>query len=156
MTSGGDAPGMNAAVRAVVRTAVSHGATVRGVRNGYAGLVAGEHVELGARDVGGILQLGGTVLGSARCPAFKEVETQRRAARVLSDANIDGLVVIGGNGSQAGSHALSSLGVPVVGIASTIDNDLYGSDIAIGVDSALEVMAMMRPQRFSIIFGNKA
>jgi 6-phosphofructokinase 1 len=92
-----------------------------------------------ARDVGGIIQQGGTVLGSARCPEFATEETRRVAVGVLSRQAIDGLVIIGGNGSQAGAFALSQMGVPVVGVASTIDNDLYGSDITIGVDTALNI-----------------
>ncbi len=137
LTSGGDAPGMNAAIRAVVRTGLHRGWRVSGVRDGYAGLVGGDYQELASRDVGGILQRGGTILGSARCPECRTEEGQQQALDHLRAAGIDGLVVIGGNGSQTGSHALHELGVPVVGVASTIDNDLVGSDITIGVDSAL-------------------
>ncbi len=137
LTSGGDAPGMNAAIRAVVRTGLSRGWEVYGVRDGYAGLVDGRFRPLQSRDVGGILHRGGTVLGSARCPEFRTQEGQQRALGHLRDAGLDGLVVIGGNGTQTGTHALHELGVPVVGVASTIDNDLLGSDITIGVDSAL-------------------
>lgn len=139
LTSGGDAPGMNAAIRAVVRTGVARGWEVRGVRRGYAGLVGGEIVPLGARDVGGILQLGGTILGSARCPEFRTEEGRRRALRALVGQGIEALVVIGGNGSQAGAYELSRMGFPVVGVASTIDNDLAGSEVTIGVDTALNV-----------------
>ena len=152
LTSGGDAPGMNACIRAVVRTGISRGWEVFGVHSGFAGL-AGIAVEtpanipadtaiarLDARSVGGILQLGGTMLGSARCPGFKEKEEIRQnALRRLEEHAIDGLVVIGGNGSQCGAQALSAMGVPVVGVASTIDNDLYGSEITIGVDTALNI-----------------
>jgi 6-phosphofructokinase 1 len=139
LTSGGDAPGMNAAIRAVVRTAVDRGWTALGVRNGFAGLMEGSLVPLGARDVGGIIQLGGTFLGSARSPEFRRESGQRRALDALARHQVDAIVVIGGNGSQAGAHALQRCGVPVIGIASTIDNDLHGADITIGVDTALNV-----------------
>jgi 6-phosphofructokinase 1 len=139
LTSGGDAPGMNAAIRAVVRTGLDKGWTVFGVHHGYAGLLADDMTPLGARDVGGIMQRGGTVLGSARSPEFNTEAGVRRALDVLAGRNIDGLVVIGGNGSQAGAHDLSRMGFPVVGVASTIDNDLYGSEITIGVDTALNI-----------------
>ena len=139
LTSGGDAPGMNAAIRAVVRVGVSKGWEIAGIRRGYAGLIAGETTPLSARDVGGIIHLGGTMLGSARCEEFRGDAGRREALRSLERQGIEGLVAIGGNGSQCGAHELSLLGVPVVGVASTIDNDLYGSDITIGVDSALAV-----------------
>ncbi len=139
LTSGGDAPGMNAAIRAVVRTALDKDSEVFGVRLGYEGLINGKLVPMGARDVGGIIQRGGTILGSARCPEFRTEKGQRQALRALNQMGIEGLVVIGGNGSQAGAAALSRLGFPVVGVASTIDNDLYGSDITIGVDTALNI-----------------
>ena len=139
LTSGGDAPGMNAAIRAVARAGLSKGWEVVGVRQGYLGLVNGNFVPLRARDVGGIIQRGGTVLGSARCPEFHKEETRIEALRQLNSEDISGLVVIGGNGSQTGAHALHSMGFPVVGVASTIDNDLAGSDITIGVDTALNI-----------------
>jgi 6-phosphofructokinase 1 len=139
LTSGGDAPGMNAAIRAVIRSGVAKGWETFGVRLGYEGLISGKIFPMGKRDVGGIIQKGGTVLGSARCPEFKTEAGQRMAIRSLNEAGIDALVVIGGNGSQAGNLALHKLGFPVVGVASTIDNDLYGSDITIGVDTALNI-----------------
>ena len=139
LTSGGDAPGMNAAIRAVVRSGLAYGWEIYGVQRGFAGLIAGDLIPLGARDVGGIIQRGGTVLGSARCPAFKTEDGRRQALRQLQAHAIDGLIVIGGNGSQAGAHAFAQLAFPVVGVASTIDNDLYGSEITIGVDTALNV-----------------
>ncbi len=139
MTSGGDAPGMNAAIRAVVRTGLNKGWEVYGVQHGYAGLRDDNIISLGARDVGNILQQGGTMLGSARCPEFMLEEGQRKGIRTLHEHSIEALIVIGGNGSQSGSYALSRMGYPVVGIASTIDNDLYGSEITIGVDTALNV-----------------
>ena len=139
LTSGGDAPGMNAAIRAVVRTSLGEGWEVFGVRRGYAGLVAGSFAALNARDVGGIIQHGGTMLGSARCPEFATEDTRRTALDQLGRHSVDALVVIGGNGSQTGAFALSQMGLAVVGVASTIDNDLYGSEITIGVDTALNI-----------------
>lgn len=139
LTSGGDAPGMNAAIRAVVRTGIDYGWEVSGIRHGYAGVISGDFVPMGVRDVGGIIQMGGTMLGSARCPEFKTEEGQRRALSQLHQKGIEGLVVIGGNGSQTGALALSQKGFPVVGVASTIDNDLSGSEITIGVNTALDV-----------------
>jgi 6-phosphofructokinase 1 len=139
LTSGGDAPGMNAAVRAVVRTAVHHGLESFGVQNGYAGLIAGQMAPLAARDVGGIMQNGGTVLGSARCPAFATPAGVDAAVDQIRHNQIDGLVIVGGNGSQQGARALQLAGIPVVGVASTIDNDLYGSETTIGVDTALNI-----------------
>lgn len=139
LTSGGDAPGMNAAIRAVVRCALSKGWEAYGIRHGYAGMISGEIIPLGARDVGGIIQTGGTMLGSARSLEFKTEAGQKKALRELNERGIDGVFVIGGNGSQTGANALHLLGVPVVGIASTIDNDLYGTDITIGVDTALNI-----------------
>jgi 6-phosphofructokinase 1 len=139
LTSGGDAPGMNAAIRAVVRSGIEAGLEVFGVRSGYRGLIDGELFPMGARDVGGIIQLGGTILHSARCPEFRTEAGQQLGIRRLGAANIDGLVVIGGNGSQAGAYMLAQAGLPVAGVASTIDNDLYGSEITIGVDTALNI-----------------
>ncbi len=139
LTSGGDAPGMNAAIRAVVRTGAERGWKMFGVRQGYAGLMAGNFIPMGAREVAGIIQKGGTMLGSARSPEFKTEQGRTKAIRELNQAGVDALVVIGGNGSQTGANALSQMGFPVVGIASTIDNDLYGSEITIGVDTALNI-----------------
>jgi len=139
LTSGGDAPGMNAAIRSVVRCAVSKGWTTYGVRNGYQGLIGGLFEPLGTREVGGIMQRGGTMLGSARCEEFKTIVGREQAIRNLNIRGIDALVVIGGNGTQAGSASLYDMGFPVVGIASTIDNDLFGSDVTLGVDTALNI-----------------
>lgn len=139
LTSGGDAAGMNAAIRAVTRAGLDRGWEVVGFQRGYTGLIAGSFTQLGARDVGGIIQRGGTILGSARSVEFKTEEGRRRALRSLDRAEVDGLIVIGGNGSQTGAFELHKLGVPIVGVASTIDNDLAGSEIAIGVDTALNV-----------------
>ncbi|HPH96786.1 MAG TPA: 6-phosphofructokinase [Anaerolineaceae bacterium] len=139
LTSGGDAPGMNAAIRAVVRTGISRGWEVYGVKLGYSGLINSNFIQLGARDVGGIIQKGGTMLGSARCPEFRNEEVQLKAIRNMRQQGIDALVVIGGNGSQTGANAISTHNFPVVGVASTIDNDLYGSEMTIGVDTALNI-----------------
>lgn len=139
LTSGGDAPGMNAAIRAVVRCGLAEGWRVFGVRNGYAGLVCGEFMPLGSRDVAGIIQRGGTMLGSARCHAFTTEDGRAQAREAIHRHALDAVIVVGGNGSQAGAHLLSESGVAVVGIASTIDNDLCGSDITIGVDTALNI-----------------
>jgi 6-phosphofructokinase 1 len=139
LTSGGDAPGMNAAIRAVARTGIALGWEIFGVRNGYAGLVEGAIDPLGARDVGGILGRGGTFLGSARLRDFSDEAIRARGLANLRDRGIDGLVVIGGNGSQTGALALAKMGLEVVGVASTIDNDLAGSEITIGVDTALNI-----------------
>jgi 6-phosphofructokinase 1 len=139
LTSGGDAPGMNAAIRAVVRAGVDRELEVFGVRDGFEGLLLGDIIPLGARDVGGILARGGTMLGSARSREFKTTEGVAKAADVLERAGIDGVVIIGGSGSQAGSLDLSKLGLRVVGVASTIDNDLCGSDVTLGFDTALNI-----------------
>ena len=130
---------MNAAIRSVTRTAIEGGLRVVGIRNGYDGLIAGEAVDLGPRRVGGIIQNGGTILGSSRSAEFRTEAGRQKALRQLDQLHVDGLVVIGGNGSQAGAHALSTLGFPVVGVASTIDNDLFGSEPTLGVDTALNV-----------------
>ena len=139
LTSGGDAPGMNAAIRSVVRVGIDKGWQMLGIRHGYSELITNNVVPLGARDVSGIIQQGGTMLGSARCPEFKTEEGRLQALRVLAEHEIEALVIIGGGGSQTGAHALSQMGFPVIGVASTIDNDLYGSDITIGVDTALNI-----------------
>lgn len=138
-TSGGDAPGMNAAIRAVVRTGLDKGWEVFGVRHGYLGLCTDSMIPLKARDVGGIIQQGGTMLGSSRCPEFMTDEGRLKALRTLHQHDIDALIVIGGNGSQSGAYALSQMDYPVIGVASTIDNDLYGTEISIGVDTALNI-----------------
>ncbi|MDD4028618.1 MAG: ATP-dependent 6-phosphofructokinase [Caldisericia bacterium] len=137
LTSGGDAPGMNAAVRAVTRTAIYKGMEVMGVKKGFAGLMTGEFKKMCSRDVGSILSLGGTILLTARAPEFSSEEGINRALASLKKYQIDALVVIGGNGSQRGSNDLHKKGFPVVGIASTIDNDVYGTHSTIGFDTAL-------------------
>jgi 6-phosphofructokinase 1 len=148
LTSGGDAPGMNAAVRAIVRAGVDRGWTMMGVGHGYSGLLGGDFVELGARDVGGIIHRGGTMLGSSRCPSMKTEAGQRQAVDMLARQDVESLIVIGGDGSQKGAFGLANMGARVVGVASTIDNDLLGSDVSIGattaVDIALEAIDRLR------------
>jgi len=139
LTSGGDAPGMNAAIRAVVRSALERGWQPVGVADGYEGLINGSFRELNDRDVGGIIQKGGTLLGSARCPELHTDAGLQQAIARLGAAEIDALVVIGGNGSQAGANELSKRGAKVVGVASTIDNDLIGCDLTIGATTALDI-----------------
>jgi 6-phosphofructokinase 1 len=139
LTSGGDAPGMNAAVRAVTRGALARGWEVYAVRNGYSGLLGDVFEPLAARNVGGIVQSGGTVLGTARCPEFIEPSGRTQALSNLRKRGIEALVVIGGNGSQSGSASLAREGFAVVGVPSTIDNDLYGNDVSIGADTAVNI-----------------
>lgn len=139
ITSGGDAPGMNAAIRAITRSALDLNMAVYGVRQGWQGLIDDQIHQLNARDVGGIIQVGGTFLGSARSSEFREEIGRSKALRNLAQRGIDGLVVIGGNGSQTGSYIFGKLGFPVVGVASTIDNDLFGTEITIGCDTAINV-----------------
>ena len=139
LTSGGDAPGMNAAIRAVARCGIAKGWEIVGVNQGYAGLVNGDYRPLAARDVGGLLSKGGTVLGTARCPEFEKEDVREKALRNLNRNGISALVVIGGNGSQTGAAALNDMSFPTVGVASTIDNDLVGSEMTIGVDTALNI-----------------
>jgi len=140
LTSGGDAPGMNAAIRAVVRVALHHGRSVVGIANGYDGLIDGNFRTLGARDVGSILQRGGTFLQTRRSARFFEARYQAEARQHLAEAGVEGLVVIGGEGSIAGAQALAQLGVKVVAVPASIDNDVAGTDYAIGVDTALNTI----------------
>jgi 6-phosphofructokinase 1 len=140
MTSGGDSPGMNACVRSVVRTALSKGLTVKGIQRGFAGLLDGDIHEMGRRDVSGIIQRGGTILQTARCLEFKEPKGQRLGLRRLNEESIDGLVVIGGDGSLRGGLALHKAGFPVVGVPGSIDNDIEGTDMSIGVDTTLNTI----------------
>jgi 6-phosphofructokinase 1 len=140
MTSGGDAPGMNAAIRAVVRTSISKGIEVFGIRQAYAGLLSGDFEPLTSREVSGILQRGGTILQTARNEEFKTKQGQKKALRRLNEHGIDGVVVIGGDGSLRGAMVLHEMGMPVVGVPASIDNDIYGTDMAIGVDTALNTI----------------
>jgi 6-phosphofructokinase 1 len=140
LTSGGDAPGMNAAIRAVVRKAIYHDVEVYGIYNGYTGLIEGriEKLELGS--VGDIIHRGGTKLYSARCPEFKTVEGQKKGIEQLKKHGIEGLVVIGGDGSYMGAKKLTEHGYPCVGVPGTIDNDIPGTDFTIGFDTALNTV----------------
>jgi len=140
LTSGGDGPGLNPCIRAVVRTAIDKGLQVKGVRRGYSGLISLEMIDLDARSVGGVLNQGGTFLGTARSLEFKTKQGQREALRNLNRSGVDGLVVIGGNGSLTGALQLHELNFPVVGIPATIDNDVNGTDISIGVDTTLNTI----------------
>lgn len=140
LTSGGDAPGINPCIRAAVRTALCMGVEVIGIQEGFDGLIRGEMIPLRARDVGGIIQRGGTFLRTARCPEFHQIKVQRKALRELNESAIDGLIVIGGDGSLRGAHALAKLGFPVVGVPTSIDNDIWGTDMSIGVDTAVNTI----------------
>jgi len=140
LTSGGDAPGMNAAIRAAVRCGTSLGFSLFGIERGYAGLVGGEIIPLDNRSVGGIIERGGTILRSARSQAFRTQEGQQQALAAIGEHALDGLIVIGGNGSLRGAQWLSDHNVPTVGIPASIDNDIPGSTMAIGVDSALNTV----------------
>jgi len=141
LTSGGDAPGMNAAIRAVVRCSVYYERSVVGIKRGYEGLIEGDFEALDSRSVKNILSLGGTFLKSARSAEFMEPEGRAKAADQLRQTGVDALVVIGGNGSFTGAHLLyKEHGIPVVGIPGTIDNDLFGTDFTLGYDSATNVV----------------
>jgi 6-phosphofructokinase 1 len=137
LTSGGDAPGMNAAVRAVVRKAIYHEVEVYGIIGGYAGLISGNIKKLELGSVGDIIHRGGTMLFSARCEEFKTKEGQLKGVEQLKKAGIEGLVVIGGDGSYRGAKALTEHGFPCVGVPGTIDNDIAGTEYTIGFDTAL-------------------
>ena len=137
LTSGGDAPGMNAAIRAVVRTALARGLNVQGIRRGYHGLLREEIISMNARDVSDTIQRGGTILQTARCQAMRTEEGQRKAAGILKKYGIDGLVVIGGDGSFAGAQKLSNLGINTIGIPGTIDLDIDCTEYTIGFDTAV-------------------
>ncbi len=136
MTSGGDSPGMNAAARAVVRTALFEGVEVWGIYNGYKGMLDDEMEQLTSRSVSDLIQRGGTFLGTARCPEFKTEEGRKKGLANLKKHGIEGLVIIGGDGSLTGGALLSKLGMPIVGLPGTIDNDVWGSDYTIGADTA--------------------
>lgn len=140
LTSGGDAPGMNAAVRAVVRTALSNGIEVMGVQRGYSGLLDGDITPMTRSSVSDIIQRGGTILRTARCPEFKQEEVRKRAVKILKAYGVEALVVIGGDGSFTGAKLLSKLGVMTVGLPGTIDNDLAYTDYTIGFDTALNTI----------------
>ncbi|MFT4664089.1 MAG: 6-phosphofructokinase 1 [Polaribacter sp.] len=137
-TSGGDAPGMNACVRAVVRTALNKGLSVCGIMRGYEGMIDGEFIEMNSRSVSNIIQLGGTILQSARSERFRTKEGRAQAFANLQKAGIDGIVAIGGDGTFTGAHIfMQEYDIPFIGIPGTIDNDLYGTDFTIGYDTAI-------------------
>lgn len=140
LTSGGDAPGMNAAIRAVVRKGIYHGLEVYGIYQGYAGLIEGKMEKLELGSVGDIIHRGGTMLYSARCEAFKTEEGRKQAIEQLKKHEIDALVVIGGDGSFRGALKLCEEGFPAVGVPGTIDNDIPGTDFTIGFDTALNTI----------------
>ena len=143
LTSGGDAPGMNAAIRAVVRTALNRNIRVLGIRRGYSGLLQPDMIEMNLRSVSDTLHRGGTILYTARCPEFKQEEGMQRARQICREMGIDGLVVIGGDGSFRGARDLSLRGVPCIGIPGTIDNDIASSDYTVGFDTAVNTVMDM-------------
>ena len=141
LTSGGDAPGMNAAIRAVTRSAIYNGLKVKGIYRGYKGLITGEIKEFKTENVSNIIQLGGTILKTARCQEFKTPEGRKIAYETMQREGIDALVVIGGDGSLTGARLLAQeFDVPCIGLPGTIDNDLYGTDTTIGYDTALNTI----------------
>jgi len=140
LTSGGDAPGMNAAIRAVVRTGLEKGIKVMGIKRGYSGLINGEIEDMDRHSVSDIIQRGGTILRTARCPEFKTEEGRLKAVNILKVFGIDGLVVIGGDGSFQGARLLSQLGIATIGLPGTIDNDLAYTDFTIGFDTAVNTV----------------
>lgn len=140
LTSGGDAPGMNACVRAVVRTAMAHHVQVKAIREGFEGVVQCHFEDLHARDVGGIIQRGGTILQTARCKEFYTAPGQEKGLQNLKYGGIEALVVIGGDGSMQGGMALHQRGYPVIGVPASIDNDIWGTSMAIGVDTAMNTI----------------
>lgn len=137
LTSGGDAPGMNAAIRAVVRTAVAYGCKVKGIQKGYSGLLEEEIIDMDVTSVSDILQRGGTILYTARCPEFKTLEAQKKGAEICRKHGIDGIVVIGGDGSFQGAQKLARLGINTIGVPGTIDLDIACTDYTIGFDTAV-------------------
>ena len=146
LTSGGDAPGMNAAIRAVSRTCLFNGKECLGVMRGYEGLMEGDFIPLDRVAVGGIIHRGGTILKTARCERFKQKEYREQAINNMKEAGIEGLVVIGGDGSYHGAYELDLMGFPVIGVPGTIDNDISGTDETIGFDTAVNTAleALMR------------
>lgn len=137
LTSGGDAPGMNAAIRAVTRTAIFNGLAVKGIMRGYKGLISNEIINFTSSSVSNIIQQGGTILKTARCPEFKTAEGRKTAYDNMRAAGIDALVVIGGDGSFMGARALANQGIPCIGLPGTIDNDIACSEYTIGYDTAM-------------------
>jgi 6-phosphofructokinase 1 len=140
LTSGGDSPGMNPAIRSITRTGINKKLEIIGIRNGYQGLLDDEFVDLDNHIVSGRVRDAGTFLQTSRCPEFAEEKGQRRALNILAERRIDALIVIGGDGSLKGARALHRLGLPVIGLPGTIDNDIFGTDMGIGVDTALNTI----------------
>ncbi|HEX3027669.1 MAG TPA: 6-phosphofructokinase [Clostridia bacterium] len=143
LTSGGDAPGMNAAIRSIVRAGIANNLKVIGIRYGYNGLINGDLVEMNLRSVSDIVHRGGTILYTARSPEFKTEEGMNKAVKVCHDAKIDGIAVIGGDGSFRGATDLSQRGIPCVGLPGTIDNDIASSEYSIGFDTAINTVKDM-------------
>ena len=145
LTSGGDAPGMNAAIRAVIRTGIYHGVNMFGIRRGYDGLVHGDIMAMDAKSVANIIQRGGTILKTARSDEFRTIEGRKQAYENIKKLNIDALVVIGGDGTFTGaSKFIEEFNVPIVGIPGTIDNDIAGTDFTIGYDTAINTVVGRR------------
>src|ERR1700677_4675664 len=148
LTSGGDSPGMNPAIRSITRTGPTKTLQMVGIRNGYQGLLDNEFIALDTQIVSGRIRDAGTFLQTSRCPDFVKEPSQRRALEILANHKVDGLVVVGGDGSLNGARALHKLGLPVIGLTGTIDNDIFGTDMGIGVDTALNtiisLVAMIR------------
>ena len=143
LTSGGDAPGMNAAIRAVTRTAIAHGVEVMGIYRGYSGLIDGDIKQLGIRDVSNCINHGGTMLYSDRCPEFKTEAGMAKAVETCKKLEIDGIVAIGGDGTFRGATDLTNHGIPCVGLPGTIDNDITSTDLSIGFDTAMNTVIEM-------------
>ncbi|MDR1628299.1 MAG: 6-phosphofructokinase [Oscillospiraceae bacterium] len=143
LTSGGDAPGMNAAIRAIVRASISNGIKVLGVRRGFNGLINGDVFEMNIRSVSDIIHKGGTILYTARSPEFRTQQSVLKAAKVCGELGIDSVIVIGGDGSFKGARSLSKMGIPCIGIPGTIDNDIACSEYAIGYDTAMNTAMEM-------------
>ncbi len=140
LTSGGDSPGMNPAIRSITRTGTNKNLKIVGIRNGYQGLLDGEFMDLDNQIVSGRIRDAGTFLQTSRCPEFVKESGQRRALEILAEHRIDGMIVIGGDGSLNGARALHKFGLPVIGLPGTIDNDIFGTDMGIGVDTALNTI----------------
>jgi 6-phosphofructokinase 1 len=141
MTSGGDSPGMNAAIRAIVKTCLHEGVIPHGIYDGYKGMIEGNGKDMHYADVDNIIQYGGTILGSARCEEFKTVEGRAKAISYLKEEEVEGLVVIGGDGTYTGATILSQeMNIPIIGLPGTIDNDIYGTDFTIGFDTAVNTV----------------
>lgn len=143
LTSGGDAPGMNAAVRAVVRAGIAKNMNVKGIMRGYSGLIDGDIIDLNARSVSDIIHRGGTMLYTARCPEFKTKEGIEKAVKTCKEFGIEGIVVVGGDGSFRGARDLSLAGIPCVGVPGTIDNDISSTEYTIGYDTAMNTAMEM-------------